>query len=102
MSPLSNYRTDEYGGSFENRIRLTLEVFQAIRNAVPANYPIGVRFLQRTGWMLKMVGTLSRVLAYQSFGTTWCGLYPCILRGLHAQQNIKIGCKLSSAICQCN
>ncbi len=39
MSPLSNRRTDEYGGSFENRIRFTLEVFQAIKQAVPENYP---------------------------------------------------------------
>ncbi len=30
MSPLSNLRTDEYGGSFENRIRFTLEVLEAI------------------------------------------------------------------------
>lgn len=50
MSPLSNLRTDEYGGSFENRIRLTLEVFQAMKNAVPAGYPIGVR-LSATDWM---------------------------------------------------
>ncbi len=41
MSPLSNHRQDEYGGSLENRIRLTLEVFQAIQNAVPQGYPIG-------------------------------------------------------------
>ncbi len=50
MSPLSNQRSDEYGGSFENRIRLTLEVFQAIKNAVPEGYPIGVR-LSATDWM---------------------------------------------------
>ncbi|MBT0887857.1 MULTISPECIES: NADH:flavin oxidoreductase/NADH oxidase [Acinetobacter] len=50
MSPLSNYRQDEYGGSLENRIRLTLEVFQAIQNAVPKGYPIGVR-ISATDWM---------------------------------------------------
>lgn len=50
MSPLSNQRSDEYGGSFENRIRLTLEVFQAMKNAVPEGYPIGVR-LSATDWM---------------------------------------------------
>ena len=31
LSPLSNQRCDEYGGSFENRMRLTLEVFEAIK-----------------------------------------------------------------------
>ncbi|UUS65799.1 NADH:flavin oxidoreductase/NADH oxidase [Acinetobacter sp. YH12068_T] len=50
MSPLSNQRSDEYGGSLENRIRLTLEVFQAMKNAVPEDYPIGVR-ISATDWM---------------------------------------------------
>lgn len=50
MSPLSNHRQDEYGGSLENRIRLTLEVFQAIQNAVPQGYPIGVR-ISATDWI---------------------------------------------------
>ncbi|WP_180058014.1 MULTISPECIES: NADH:flavin oxidoreductase/NADH oxidase [unclassified Acinetobacter] len=50
MSPLSNQRTDEYGGSFENRIRLTLEVLQAMKNVVPVDYPIGVR-ISATDWM---------------------------------------------------
>ena len=50
MSPLSNQRKDEYGGCLENRIRLTLEVFKAIRNAVPEHYPIGVR-ISATDWM---------------------------------------------------
>ena len=49
MSPISNKRTDEYGGNFENRIRLTLEVVQAIRAAVPENYPVGIR-ISATDW----------------------------------------------------
>jgi 2,4-dienoyl-CoA reductase-like NADH-dependent reductase (Old Yellow Enzyme family) len=91
MSPLSNYRTDEYGGSFENRIRLTLEVFQAIRNAVPANYPIGVR-ISATDWMDAENGwNIESSIGLSKLWQLGCGLYPCILRGLHAQQNIKIG-----------
>lgn len=50
MSPLSNHRTDEYGGSFENRIRLTLEIFQAVQNVVPRDYPVGIR-ISATDWM---------------------------------------------------
>ncbi|RAZ04097.1 oxidoreductase [Acinetobacter sp. SM1B] len=50
MSPLSNQRQDQYGGSFENRIRLTLEVFKAMKAAVPEGYPIGVR-ISATDWM---------------------------------------------------
>jgi 2,4-dienoyl-CoA reductase-like NADH-dependent reductase (Old Yellow Enzyme family) len=43
LSPLSNQRTDQYGGSFENRIRLLLEVTDAVRAAWPAELPLFVR-----------------------------------------------------------
>lgn len=43
LSPLTNHRTDEYGGPFENRIRFGLEVMQAIRESVGENYPLIVR-----------------------------------------------------------
>ena len=43
LSPLTNQRTDEYGGSFENRIRFGLEVMQAIRQAVGNDFPLIVR-----------------------------------------------------------
>lgn len=49
LSPLSNQRTDEYGGSLENRLRYPLEVFDAVRAAWPADKPIGVR-LSATDW----------------------------------------------------
>lgn len=50
LSPLSNQRTDEYGGSLENRLRFPLEVFQAIREAVSENIAVGVR-LSATDWV---------------------------------------------------
>lgn len=43
LSPLSNLRTDEYGGDFDGRLRFALEVLQAVRDAVPADFPVGVR-----------------------------------------------------------
>ena len=43
ISPLSNHRTDEYGGSLENRLRYPLEVFAAMRAAWPDNKPMAVR-----------------------------------------------------------
>lgn len=43
LSPLTNHREDEYGGSFENRIRFGLQVMKEIRNSVGADYPIIVR-----------------------------------------------------------
>jgi len=49
LSPLSNKRTDEYGGSFENRIRLLLEVTEAIRTVWPEDYPLFVR-ISSTEW----------------------------------------------------
>jgi 2,4-dienoyl-CoA reductase-like NADH-dependent reductase (Old Yellow Enzyme family) len=50
LSPLANYRTDEYGGSFENRIRLLLEVVSAIRKSWPERAPLFVR-ISATDWV---------------------------------------------------
>ena len=49
LSPLSNPRTDAYGGTFENRIRLLLEVVAATRDVWPAELPLLVR-LSVTDW----------------------------------------------------
>lgn len=49
-SPRSNQRTDEYGGSFENRIRFLLETVRAIRPVWPANLPLTVR-ISGTDWV---------------------------------------------------
>ena len=48
-SPLSNFRKDEYGGSFENRIRFVLRVAKAIRELWPAGRPVFVR-ISATDW----------------------------------------------------
>ncbi len=50
LSPLSNQRTDEYGGSFENRVRLVLRVTDAVRDAIPDRVPLLVR-LSATDWV---------------------------------------------------
>jgi mycofactocin system FadH/OYE family oxidoreductase 2 len=42
LSPLSNHRTDEYGGSLENRMRLAQEVIDSVRDAVGRDYPVGI------------------------------------------------------------
>ena len=49
LSPLSNQRTDEYGGSLENRMRFPLEVLDAIRAAMPPDAVIGIR-VSATDW----------------------------------------------------
>lgn len=43
LSPFTNDRTDEYGGSFENRSRLLIEAVDAIRRAVPRDFPLSIR-----------------------------------------------------------
>jgi 2,4-dienoyl-CoA reductase-like NADH-dependent reductase (Old Yellow Enzyme family) len=48
-SPLSNRRTDEYGGSFENRIRLLLEVTESVKEVWPKDFPLFVR-ISATDW----------------------------------------------------
>lgn len=50
LSPLSNQRTDEYGGSLENRMRFALEVFQAVREAAGPEIAVGAR-LSATDWV---------------------------------------------------
>ena len=50
LSPLSNSRTDAYGGSLENRARLTVRVARAVRQAFPAERPVFVR-ISATDWM---------------------------------------------------
>jgi 2,4-dienoyl-CoA reductase-like NADH-dependent reductase (Old Yellow Enzyme family) len=49
LSPLSNHRTDDYGGSFENRVRLVREVVAAVRGVWPQRLPLCVR-LSATDW----------------------------------------------------
>jgi anthraniloyl-CoA monooxygenase len=49
ISPLTNHRSDEYGGSLENRLRFPLEVFSAIRDAWPKHKPMSVR-ISATDW----------------------------------------------------
>ncbi len=49
LSPLTNRRTDDYGGSLENRLRFPLEVFDAMREVWPAHKPMSVR-ISATDW----------------------------------------------------
>jgi 2,4-dienoyl-CoA reductase-like NADH-dependent reductase (Old Yellow Enzyme family) len=49
LSPLSNFRTDEYGGSFENRARFLLRIARAVREIWPQKWPVFVR-ISATDW----------------------------------------------------
>ena len=50
LSPVSNQREDQYGGSFDNRVRFPLEILSAVRKAWPAKKPLIVR-LSATDWI---------------------------------------------------
>lgn len=66
LSPLSNVRDDEYGGSFENRVRLLLEVVDAVRSEWPVALPLLVRISATDwtegGWDIEQSVELARVL----------------------------------------
>jgi 2,4-dienoyl-CoA reductase-like NADH-dependent reductase (Old Yellow Enzyme family) len=49
LSPLSNLRTDDYGGTFDNRIRFLLEIIDAVRTVWPQDYPLFLR-ISATDW----------------------------------------------------
>jgi 2,4-dienoyl-CoA reductase-like NADH-dependent reductase (Old Yellow Enzyme family) len=67
MSPLSNQRDDSYGGDFDNRVRLHLEVVRAVRAVWPENLPLMVRISatdwREGGWDLEQSVELARRLA---------------------------------------
>ncbi len=66
LSPLSNRREDPYGGSLENRMRFPLEVFEAVRDVVPAGKPVWMRVSAtdwvEEGWDLDQTVELARAL----------------------------------------
>ena len=66
LSPLSNIRTDEYGGSFENRIRFLLEIVDAVNEVLDENHPLFVRIsatdYAENGWDLEQSVELAKIL----------------------------------------
>lgn len=90
LSPLSNRRTDEYGGSLANRMRFPLEVFDAVRAAFPAERPVTMR-LSATDWVdggWDLEQTLAFVAALEARG---CSCVHISSGGLHIDQKIPVG-----------
>jgi anthraniloyl-CoA monooxygenase len=67
ISPLTNQRTDEYGGTLENRLRYPLEIFEAMRAAWPAHKPMSVR-ISATDWAEGGVTGDDAVVIARAFG----------------------------------
>ncbi|HEV7820149.1 MAG TPA: NADH:flavin oxidoreductase/NADH oxidase, partial [Burkholderiales bacterium] len=90
LSPLSNKRDDEYGGSLENRMRFPLEVFDAVRSVFPADRPVTMR-VSGTDWVdggWDIEQTVSLALALEQRG---CAAIHVSSGGLSPRQNIPIG-----------
>lgn len=90
LSPLSNHRTDNYGGSFENRIRLLLEIVTAVQSEWPQNLPLFVRISAtdwvKGGWSIDEAVKLSSILKQ-----TGVDLIDCSSGGMVPYQKIPVG-----------
>jgi 2,4-dienoyl-CoA reductase-like NADH-dependent reductase (Old Yellow Enzyme family) len=90
LSPLSNRRTDAYGGSLENRMRFPLEVFEAVRAAVSPEMVVGMRISAvdwvEGGWDLE--GSIALVHALEERG---CQFIHVSSGGLSPHQKIPVG-----------
>lgn len=73
LSPLTNKRTDEYGGSVENRLRYPLEVFRALREAWPREKPMSVR-ISATDWVEGGLSAADSVAIAEAFAAEGCDL----------------------------
>jgi 2,4-dienoyl-CoA reductase-like NADH-dependent reductase (Old Yellow Enzyme family) len=66
LSPLANHRTNRYGGSFENRIRLLVDTTRAVRQVWPEKLPLAVRISaidwMPGGWNIEQSITLAKIL----------------------------------------
>jgi 2,4-dienoyl-CoA reductase-like NADH-dependent reductase (Old Yellow Enzyme family) len=90
MSPLSNERSDRYGGSFENRIRLTLEVVEAVRANWPAKKPLFLR-LSATDWVPGGWDVADSVRLARAVAERGVDVIDCSSGGLDARQQISSG-----------
>jgi 2,4-dienoyl-CoA reductase-like NADH-dependent reductase (Old Yellow Enzyme family) len=90
LSPLSNQRRDEYGGSFENRVRIVREVIRAIRDVWPDALPLAVRLSatdwHEDGWTTDETVELSRLLHADG-----ADLIDCTSGGLVPRVRISVG-----------
>ena len=90
LSPLSNARTDEYGGSLENRMRFPLAVFDAMRAAVPSTMPVGLR-LSGTDWVEGGWDVAQSVVFCHALRERGCAFVHITSGGLSPLQKIPMG-----------
>ncbi len=89
LSPLSNKRTDEYGGSFENRIRILLEIIAAIREVIKDETPLFVR-ISATDWVDGGWAGDNSVALANILKTKGVDLIDCSSGGVSPEQKIPV------------
>ncbi|TAK47578.1 MAG: NADH:flavin oxidoreductase/NADH oxidase [Xanthobacteraceae bacterium] len=89
LSPLSNQRTDDYGGSFANRIRFPLEVFAAVRAAFSDDKPVGMR-VSATDWVDGGWTLEETVMLAQALKAAGCDYLDVSSGGLDPRQKIPL------------
>jgi len=90
LSPLSNQRSDAYGGSLENRMRLLLRVFDAVRAAVPVRMAVGVR-ISATDWVEGGWDVAQSIVLAKALEARGNDFLHVSSGGLDAQQQIPVG-----------
>jgi 2,4-dienoyl-CoA reductase-like NADH-dependent reductase (Old Yellow Enzyme family) len=90
LSPLSNRRDDQYGGSLENRMRFPLEVFDAVRAAVPSDKAVSVR-VSGTDWVPHGWDAEQTVEFARTLEARGCSAIHVSSGGLSPAQHISIG-----------
>ena len=90
LSPLSNRRDDDYGGSLENRMRFPLEVFDAVRAAFPADRPVTMR-ISGTDWVEGGWDIEQSIAFAQALEARGCDAIHVSSGGLHPAQQIPVG-----------
>ena len=90
LSPLSNQREDQYGGSLENRMRLTLEVFRAVRDVFPKDKAVGIR-ISATDWVSGGWDLDQSIALCKQLQIIGCDFIHVSSGGLSAQQQIPVG-----------
>ncbi len=90
LSPLSNRREDDYGGSLENRMRFPLEVFDAVRAAFPAERPVTMR-VSGSDWVEGGWDSAQTVAFAQALEARGCDAIHVSSGGLDAGQQIPVG-----------